>query len=341
MNRYQESFQLGSLTLPNNIFYAPLAGCSDLPFRLMSAKYKPGLMYCEMVKMDALIRNDSHTFRILDYVAGMHPIGAQICGSKPEIAGACARMAEDLGFDVIDLNCGCPVDKVTKDGSGSGMLKTPDLIGETLIEMKRAVRIPVTVKIRTGWDEQHINAPLITKIAEEAGADAICIHGRTRQQGYTGPANWDHIAACKREAKRIKVIGNGDVFDAESAERMFAYTKCDAVLVSRGTMGQPWIAEDIKRLFQKEQPRIRTPRDIKEALLEHFSYILEYQNERRSLLDFRRVGCFYLKKCRGAKILRSAINQSQSTKQAFDAIEEFPWEEVSLEQSFSPEEAGV
>ncbi len=106
MNKYQESFQLGSLTLPSNIFYAPLAGCSDLPFRLMSAKYKPGLMYCEMVKMDALIRNDSHTFRILDYEAGMHPIGAQICGSKPEIAGACARMAEDLGFDVVDLNCG-------------------------------------------------------------------------------------------------------------------------------------------------------------------------------------------------------------------------------------------
>jgi tRNA-dihydrouridine synthase B len=333
MNKFTKNFRLGSITLPSNVLYAPLAGCSDLPFRRMSAKYKPGLMYCEMVKMDALIRSDTHTFRILDFDKGMHPIGGQICGSKPEIAGECAKMVEDLGFDVVDLNCGCPVDKVTRDGSGSGMLKTPDLIGETLVRMKASVKIPVTVKIRAGWDDKHINAPLITKIAEEAGADAICIHGRTREQGYVGPANWDHILNCKKVAKSIKVIGNGDVFDAESAKRMFDYTGCDAVLVSRGTMGQPWIAEDIERYFSGDEAIARTPADIKEALLEHFSFILEYQNERRSLLDFRRVGCFYLKKCRNVKQLRCKINQSTSTQEAIQLVHDFAWDEVSLQMA--------
>jgi tRNA-dihydrouridine synthase B len=150
MNYLKIPFQLGNITLPNNIFYAPLAGCSDFPFRKMSAKYRPGLMYCEMVKMDALIRHDQNTFHILDYDPSMHPIGGQICGSKPEIAGQAAKIIEDLGFDVVDLNCGCPVDKVTKDGSGSGMLKTPELIGEVLANMVAAVKIPVTVKIRAG-----------------------------------------------------------------------------------------------------------------------------------------------------------------------------------------------
>jgi nifR3 family TIM-barrel protein len=139
---------LGNLKLPNNVFYAPLAGCSDYPFRWMSSQYSPGLIFCEMVKMDALIRNDPVTLHMLDYDTSMHPIAAQLCGSKPQIAGKAAKIIEDLGFDAVDLNCGCPVDKVTKDGSGSGMLKNPQLIGEVLANMVAAVKIPVTVKIR-------------------------------------------------------------------------------------------------------------------------------------------------------------------------------------------------
>src|SRR3984893_6443256 len=177
-------FQLGALQLPSNIFCAPLAGCSDLPFRMMTTKFQPGLVYCEMVKMDALVRHDPHTYRLLDYETSMHPIGAQLCGSKPQLAGKSAKILEDLGFDVVDLNCGCPVDKVTKDGSGSGLLKNPQLIGEIISQMVASVRIPVTVKIRAGWDAQNINAEEITEIAEQAGAVAICIHGRTRSQGY-------------------------------------------------------------------------------------------------------------------------------------------------------------
>jgi tRNA-dihydrouridine synthase B len=231
-----KTFQLGKIELPNNILYAPLAGCSDYPFRKMSALYNPGLIYCEMVKMEALIRNDQGTFHMLDYDTGMHPIGGQICGSKPEIAGKAAKIIETLGFDVVDLNCGCPVDKVTKDGSGSAMLKTPNLIGDVIANMVAAVKIPVTVKIRAGWDEDNILAAEVTQIAEKAGASAICIHGRTRKQAYKGPAIWDYIKAAKNAAKNIKVIGNGDVLDGSSAQKMFEYTGCDAVLVARGTM---------------------------------------------------------------------------------------------------------
>lgn len=323
-------FFVGNVKLPNKVLYAPLAGCSDLPFRYMSCKYRPGIVYCEMIKIDALVRNDAHTYRLLDYLPGMHPIGAQICGSKPKLAVTAARIIEDLGFDVLDFNCGCPVDKVTKDGSGSGMLKTPDLIGEVLSSVIAVVKIPVTVKIRAGWDENSINAVEITRIAERAGAKAIAIHGRTRQQAYKGKANWDHIRDCKAVAKEILVIGNGDVFDAESALRMFTHTHCDAVLVSRGTMGQPWIAEDILRALDHLPPLTRTVNDIREALLEHFDAIVRYQPEKQALLDMRRVGCWYLKRCHGAKELRIQINKSASTQESFAAIEHFPWDCLQL-----------
>jgi tRNA-dihydrouridine synthase B len=328
-----EPFFIGPVRLPNKVLYAPLAGCSDLPFRKMSCRYgKPGIVYPEMVKIDAVIRHDPHTYRLLDYEIGMHPIGVQLCGSKPKVAAAAAKIVEDLGFDVLDFNCGCPVDKVTKDGSGSGMLKTPDLIGEVLAEMIAVVKIPVTVKIRAGWDEKSINAAEITQIAERAGAKAITIHGRTREQGYKGRANWDYIKACKGVAREIKVIGNGDVFDAESAIRMFQYTGCDAVLVSRGTMGQPWIAEDILRAIEGLPPIERTVLDLKKALLEHFECILQYQPEKQSLLDMRRVGCWYLKRCQGVKELRNSLNRSATTAEVFAHLEHFEWNEVSLTQ---------
>lgn len=316
--------------MPNNIFYAPLAGCSDLPYRFMSCKYRPGILYCEMVKIDALVRHDPNTYRLLDYEPGMHPIGAQICGSKPKMAAEAARIIESLGFDILDFNCGCPVNKVTKDGSGSGMLRNPQLIGEVLSQVIAAVKIPVTVKIRAGWDEASINAAEITQIAEAAGAQAITIHGRTRAQGYKGPANWDYIRECKQAAKTIRVIGNGDVFDAESALKMFEYTQCDAVLVARGTMGQPWIAEDIQRHLGGLSPIDRTVEWQKKSLLEHFEAIIRYQSERQSLLDMRRVGCWYLKKLEGVKTLRMQINRAVSTAEVFRFIEEFSWEMAQM-----------
>lgn len=317
-------FYIGEKKLPSNIFYAPLAGCSDFPFRQMSAKYRPGLIYCEMVKMDALVRHDQGTFHMLDYSPDMHPIGGQICGSKPAIAGAAAKIIENLGFDVVDLNCGCPVDKITKDGSGSGMLKNPERIGEVISNMVAAVKIPVTVKIRSGWDENNINAETITRIAEQAGAQAICIHGRTRQQGYRGPANWDHIKACKQVAKTIKVIGNGDITDALAAQRMFDYTGCDAILVARGTMGQPWIVEDIIRQLQGLPPIIRKTEDYRQALLDHFLITHEYHHARRVVVDMRRVGCWYFKKSAGTRAFREQISRADHPDQVRELIMNFP-----------------
>lgn len=320
---YKNSFHIGDLELPNNIFYAPLAGCSDYPFRLMSSHYGPGLMFCEMVKMEPLIRRLPETLRMLEYTQEMHPIGGQICGSKPSLAGSAAKMIEDLGFDVVDLNCGCPVDKVTKDGSGSGMLKTPDLIGEILHEMVSTVKIPVTVKIRAGWDETSINAEQITKIAEQAGAKAITIHGRTREQGYTGPANWDHIKRCKEAATTIKVIGNGDVFDAHAARRMFEYTGCDAVLVSRGTFGQPWIVEDIRNLLQGKELGVRTSQAAKELLIQHMSYIEGYKEEREAICDMRRICAWYLKNVAHVREFRAKTGKAASLQEIRDLIHEF------------------
>lgn len=329
-------FSFGDLQLPSNIFCAPLAGCSDLPFRRMTSKYRPGLIYCEMVKMDALIRHDPHTYRLLDYETSMHPIGAQLCGSKPALAGDCAKIIEDLGFDVIDLNCGCPVDKVTKDGSGSGLLKNLDLIAEILHKMVKAVKIPVTIKIRAGWDSESIVAPELTKIAESAGATAICIHGRTRAQGYKGPANWDFIRECKRAANKILVIGNGDVMDPKSAEELFSYTGCDAVLVARGTMGSPWIIEDIYRHFENQPLALRSGIERRDIFLEHLDHITSYQTERRALLDLRRIGCWYLRNAKDMRHLREALNRAKSVGEIRQMICDYAWYEVDFSDSEEP-----
>jgi tRNA-dihydrouridine synthase B len=337
--KLKKPFKLGSLELPSNIFCAPLAGCSDLPFRRMTKSYTPGLVYCEMVKMDALIRHDPHTYRLLDFEKEMHPIGAQLCGSKPELAGPCARILEELGFDVIDFNCGCPVDKVTKDGSGSGMLKNLNLIGEILTNMISAVSIPVTIKIRAGWDEDSLVGPQITKIAEKAGAKAVAIHGRTREQAYKGHANWDWIRECKEAAPHMIIIGNGDLFDAEKVEKMFDVTGCDAALLSRGTMGTPWIIEDVYRRLGGESAAIRTPLHYRDALLQHLEYIREYHHPRKAAMDLRRVGCWYLKRGQGTRKLREMINRSKSVEEIRSFIMDYPWHETDFSSPLQIDES--
>ena len=327
MKKFVKPLKLGNLSLPSNVFYSPLAGCSDYPFRQMAARYQIGLMFCEMVKMDALIRHEPSTYHLLDFDPSMRPIGGQICGSKPELAGPCAKIIEELGFDIVDLNCGCPVDKVTKDGSGSGMLKNPELIGEVISNMVAAVDIPVTVKIRAGWDDETINASLITRIAEEAGAKAISIHGRTRQQKYTGKANWDHIKAAKEVARSIKVIGNGDVFDAEAGLALFKHTECDAILISRGTFGKPWIAEDVWLL---DNSRTLIVPNVKSHLLDHMAYITSYQTDRKALLDMRRIGCWYLRESTGTKKLRESLNRSKNLKEIERLIRDYDWQQTSF-----------
>lgn len=321
---------LGKKTFKSNVFYAPLAGCSDYPYRQMARRYSPpGLVFCEMLKMEALMRGDKNSFRLLDSSSDMHPIGAQLCGSNLDLAAPAARIIEDLGFDILDLNCGCPVDKVTKDGSGSGLLKEPNKIGDLIHKMVGAVSIPVTIKIRVGWDLDQIVAPQLTEIAQEAGAVAIFIHGRTRVQAYKGVANWDYIKDCKARAKSIRVFGNGDLFTAQNAMDMFEQTDCDGVLISRGTFGQPWIAEDIHRM-QEGLSAIQRDFDFcKQALLDHFHIIKKYAPTKKAILDMRRVGCWYFKKGDAGRAFRKAISRVKT----LDEVEELV---LNLSQEVSP-----
>ncbi len=294
------------------VYYAPLAGCSDFAFRKIAAKYRPDHMFCEMVKMEALVRNDPGTLEMLRYTADMRPIGGQLCGAKPELAAQAARIIEDLGFDSIDLNCGCPVDKVTKDGSGSGLLKNPAKIGEILANIVAAVKIPVTVKVRTGWDENSIVAPEVTLIAEQAGARHICVHGRTRQQAYLGPANWSHIRDCKQVATKIKVVGNGDLFSPEAVADCLTQTGCDAVLIARGTMGQPWIAAQIREFLTTGQYQKRTILEHCQELVSHFEVIKNQDREHKIITDIRRISGWYVKRLPGASEYRNALCHATS-----------------------------
>lgn len=328
MTHYIRPITIGPRTFQNNIFYAPLAGCSDFAFRKMSSLYgQPGLQFCEMVKMDALVRLDTKTFRFIDYSVDMHPIGAQLCGSNLRVVGPAAKILEDLGFDSIDLNCGCPVDKVTKDKSGSALLKEPWIIGEIVSTIKKYVKVPVTVKIRAGWDEKHIVAAEIVRIAELAGADAITVHARTREQGYVGPAKWNWIKECVQAARTIKVIGNGDIFTPQDAIRMLEQTGCHGVLVARGAMGAPWIAEEIK-CHDKGLPLApRTLEQRREVLKEHFAWVMRYQNDHQALIDLRRIGCWYFPKMKGTKHFREAISHAKNLEEAQHLIATFQFEE--------------
>ncbi len=312
--------KLGSLTLHSNVAYAPLAGCSDYPFRKMSNLYRPALFFCEMVKIDALVRNDKNTFRMLDYSHDMHPLGAQLCGSNPKIVGKAAQMIEDLGFDVVDLNCGCPVDKVTKDGSGSGLLKNPEKIGELVSNMRAAVKIPVTLKIRVGWDDENIVSAKVTQIAEEAGASAIFIHGRTREQAYRGEVNYSPIRDAVQAKKKILVFGNGDIFAKDSAIRMFEETGADGILIARGTMGAPWIYDDVVQALQGDFSFTPDLDLLKKTFLTHFSFIKGYQNKERAQIDLRRVGTWYLRDNPETKSLREQLNRMRSLEEMEELI---------------------
>jgi tRNA-dihydrouridine synthase B len=308
--------KIKDLELCSNIIYSPLAGCSDLPFRRMVRKYTDSLIFTEMTKAEALARGDKGTFSMLSFTKDMHPIGAQICTRDKEIAGKCAPIIEDLGFDLLDLNCGCPVDKVTKDGSGSALLKNPEELGKIIYEMQKNVSIPITVKIRAGWDEESINAKEVTKIAEQAGASAIFIHGRTRKQAYKGPAIWDYIKdACDQE-RSILVFANGDIKCRESAEDVLLQTGADGVLISRVTMGGPHAALEI---FEGENaPPSPHPLELVEA---HAKEIALYQTPRKVLSDIRRVSCWYLRERKEYTDLRRAINKASSIDEALLLIQ--------------------
>ncbi|OGN65410.1 MAG: tRNA dihydrouridine synthase DusB [Chlamydiae bacterium RIFCSPLOWO2_01_FULL_28_7] len=317
---YKKNFNIGSLSLYNNVLFAPLAEYTDFPFRRLLRLFHKGLIYCEMTKMEALVREKCST--ILKYESDMHPIGAQICGTKKDLAYDSAKILEDLGFDIIDLNCGCPVSKIVKDGSGAAMLKDVNNIYAVLKNMVDAVKIPVTVKIRIGWDENSIIVKDVVKAAEEAGAKAITVHGRTKSQGYSGNSRWEYIKLAKETAKEIKVIGNGDIYTAIDTKNIFDFTNCDGIMISRGILKMPWISQEIESFFENTYGS-RDWNFRKNLLLKYIEFILEDSNEQKAIFDIRRISGWILRELDGIKNLRIAINSSNSINDIIKDIRSF------------------
>ncbi|ACZ32658.1 dihydrouridine synthase family protein [Chlamydia pneumoniae LPCoLN] len=324
-----------NILLRSSIVYAPLAGFSDYPYRCMSALYQPGLMFCEMVKVEGMLYAPERTSKLLDYNENMRPIGAQLCGSNPETSGEAAKILEGLGFDLIDLNCGCPTDKITKDGSGSGLLKTPELIGRILDKIINSVSIPVTVKIRSGWDMEHINIEDTVRIIRDAGASAVFVHGRTRAQGYHGPSNQEYISRAKAAAgKEFPVFGNGDIFSPEAAQAMLT-TGCDGVLVARGTMGAPWIGKQIQDYLTtgsyEKIPFIKR----KAAFLEHMRLVEDYyQSETKFLSETRKLCGHYLISAAKVRFLRSSLAKATSYQEVYQLVNDYEEADDSSLETF-------
>ncbi|MBN2479751.1 MAG: tRNA dihydrouridine synthase DusB [Parachlamydiales bacterium] len=319
---YKKKFNIGSLCLDNNILYAPLAEYTDFSFRKLLRHFHKGLLFCEMLKIEPLVRGKMG--KMLKYTQDMKPIGAQLCGTNPKSARLAAKIVEDLGFDVIDLNCGCPVPKVVKDGSGSAMLKTPELIGEIIHEMASNVKVPITVKIRIGWDENSIVAQDLVKIAESANAKAITIHGRTKKQGYSGKANWDYIKQCKAIAKEILVIGNGDLYTPQDVKNIFDQTACDGVMIARGMLKTPWLAEDIEDFFNDKIIN-KDAEKRKNSLLKYIDYLIQEDGNTNAVFAIRRICGWYLKEIKNIKQLRIDINSSDNIKDILGHINDFSW----------------
>ncbi|VVT43212.1 putative tRNA-dihydrouridine synthase [Chlamydia avium] len=330
------SIYIKNLRLRSPIVYAPLAGFSDYPYRRMSSIYSPALMFCEMVKVEGLHYSPARTLKLLTYSEAMRPIGGQLCGSCPQMAGEAAKVLENLGFDIIDLNCGCPTDRITKDGSGSGLLKTPELIGRIIEKIVESVAIPVTVKIRSGWDEHNINVEETVRIIKESGASAVFVHGRTRAQGYVGASNWSYIKRAKIAAgPEFPVFGNGDVFSPESAKLMLETTNCDGILIARGTMGSPWIAQQVQDYLNTGTYQKISFHQRKHAFVQHLRWVEEYyQSEEKLLVETRKLCGHYLKCAFNVRLLRSALSRATTSKEVYQLIDSY--EESDEECGDSP-----
>jgi tRNA-dihydrouridine synthase B len=298
----------GINSLPGKALLAPLAGISNLPFRLIARSFGCALAYTEMISANGLIRNTDKTFEYLKTCAEDKPLGMQIFGADPQLMVRAASIACEHGADLIDINMGCPVKKVVKTGAGAILMKYPGLVARIIAAVKKAVPIPVTVKIRSGWNRSLINAVEIAHIAEDSGADAVTVHGRTADQGYSGTADWQVIGAVK-EALHIPVIGNGDIWQPQDAVRMIAQTSCDAVMVGRGVLGDPWIFTGINQLLAG---RIEdcTPGLVQryEIIKKHWSMEAEYCGSRAAARNFRKHLLWYTKGLDGSSRFRNLVS---------------------------------
>ncbi|HHV60143.1 MAG TPA: tRNA dihydrouridine synthase DusB [Clostridiaceae bacterium] len=299
--------QIGSVTIDNRVFLAPMAGVTDMPFRVLCKEQGAGLVYTEMVSAKGMHYNSERTYRIAEINPEEKPCAIQIFGSDPGIMAEIAAELNNSEADIIDINMGCPTPKITKNGEGSALMKTPDLAGKIVKSVVNATSKPVTVKIRMGWDEENINAVEIGNIAEENGARAVTIHGRTRQQFYSGKADWSIIKKLK-QALSIPVIGNGDIFSPEDAARMFNETGCDAVMIGRGARGNPWI---FKRTLHFLNTGVLLPEPSFEekikTIIRHMEMLIDSTDERFGVLEMRKHIAWYLKGMRNSSYVKDRI----------------------------------
>lgn len=286
-------WKIGGVRMENPFVLAPMAGVTDLPFRRICREQGAGLVCMEMVSAKAISYHNKNTEALMEIHESEHPVSLQLFGSEPELMGEVARRIEERPFDILDLNMGCPVPKVVNNGEGSALLKDPDRIRRIVSAVSGAIKKPVTVKMRIGFENAPVNIAELAKIAEDAGAAAIAVHARTRQQYYSGKADWDAIRRVK-EAVSIPVIGNGDVDCAEKAEELMRRTGCDAVMVGRAARGNPWIFREMNRYFREgKEPEKPSAAEVKEMILRHARDVIALKGEYTGIREMRKHVAWY------------------------------------------------
>lgn len=323
-----KKLQIGNVTLDNPIILAPMAGVSDLPFRLLCREMGAALVCMEMVSAKAIYYNNKNTDSLMEIHPDEVPASLQLFGSDPQILAEMAKRIEERPFSILDLNMGCPVPKVVNNGEGSALMKAPKLVEQILTALVKAIDKPVTVKIRKGFDDDHVNAVEIAKIAEACGVAAVAVHGRTRAQYYSGLADWDIIAQVK-DAVKIPVIGNGDVDSPEKAKAIMDQTGCDGVMIGRAAEGNPWIFREVVSYLTDGTIPVRpTNREKRELILRHAALQLEYKGEYTGVREMRKHLSWYTVGMPHSAHFRQTINTMEKMDELIRGVYDiFPDEE--------------